>query len=233
MSSPEVNPVLQCILTGDTEGLQQCFENPEDPNHEIASQQLQEQDIVGRSNLFMACMLGRSDILQELVKYGADINEVTSRGYSPLHSVAVWGHSETLRTLVELGADIQARNFQDERPKDVALRYMQTECVDILDWAEAKQALQMYISYIQGIITDPEKVQGRLNKEDRNTTMNLCHLKSDWLLNTKNPSIKDFIEQKSQLENTLQPILSKLNTPPSGSLKNTKLRVSGSSRGSP
>lgn len=34
-------------------------------------------------------------------------------------------------------------------------------------FAEAKQALRTFIAHIQATIADPEKVQGRLNKEDK------------------------------------------------------------------
>ncbi|RXM33074.1 Ankyrin repeat domain-containing protein 45 [Acipenser ruthenus] len=153
----DTNPVLACALSGDIEGLQKWFENPEDPHHEQAIQMLQETDHVGRRVLFTACMLGRSDVVRELVRYGSDVNETTLR--------------------------------------------------------EAKQSLQMLISHIRDTIADPEKVQGKLNKEDKHTCLNTCLMKSDWIQDAKDPTIGEFVEQKKQLQDTLNPILSKLTVP--------------------
>lgn len=56
-------------------------------------------------------------------------------GYTLLHCAAAWGRLETLKTLVELDVDIEALNFREEKARDVAARYSQTECVEFLDWA--------------------------------------------------------------------------------------------------
>ncbi|XP_041098065.1 ankyrin repeat domain-containing protein 45-like [Polyodon spathula] len=223
MEPEDTNPVLACALSGDTEGLQKWFENPEDPHHEQVSQMVQETDAVGRRVLFTACMLGRSDVVRELVKYGSDVNETTLRGYSPLHCAAIWGQLECLKTLVELGYNIQALNFLGERAREVACRYSKTDCVEFLDLAEAKQSLQMLISHIRDTIADPEKVQGKLNKEDKHTCLNTCLMKLDWIQEAKDPTIGEFLEQKKQLQDTLNPILSKLTVPaPEPPLKGTK-----------
>ncbi|XP_070931888.1 ankyrin repeat domain-containing protein 45 isoform X3 [Macaca nemestrina] len=129
------NPLLQPALTGDVEGLQKIFEDPENPHHEQAMQLLLEEDIVGRNLLYAACMAGQSDVIRALAKYGVNLNEKTTRGYTLLHCAAAWGRLETLKALVELDVDIEALNFREERARDVAARYSQTECVEFLDWA--------------------------------------------------------------------------------------------------
>ncbi|XP_038398430.1 ankyrin repeat domain-containing protein 45 isoform X3 [Canis lupus baileyi] len=131
-----VNPLLQPALTGDVEGLQKIFEDPENPHHEQAMQLLLEEDIVGRNLLYAACMAGQSDVIRALAKYGVNLNEKTTRGYTLLHCAAAWGRLETLKALVELDVDIEALNFREERARDVAARYSQTECVEFLDWAD-------------------------------------------------------------------------------------------------
>lgn len=75
-----VNPLLQPALTGDVEGLQKIFEDPENPHHEQAMQLLLEEDIVGRNLLYAACMAGQSDVIRALAKYGVNLNEKTTRG---------------------------------------------------------------------------------------------------------------------------------------------------------
>lgn len=75
-----INPLLQPALTGDVEGLQMIFEDPENPHHEQAMQLLLEEDIVGRNLLYAACMAGQSDVIRALAKYGVNLNEKTARG---------------------------------------------------------------------------------------------------------------------------------------------------------
>ncbi|XP_077784331.1 ankyrin repeat domain-containing protein 45 isoform X3 [Podarcis muralis] len=151
------NPLLRACLTGDTEGVQQIFEDLEDPDHEKANRLLMEKDIVGRGLLYATCMAGQSDVIRTLARYGVDLKDKTAR--------------------------------------------------------EAKQNLRNLILQIQTTITDPEKVQGRLNKEDKNISLKACQAKSDWLENTKEATMQDFLEQKQLLEDIMLPIFTKLATP--------------------
>ncbi|KTF88998.1 hypothetical protein cypCar_00005774 [Cyprinus carpio] len=214
MRSTEEKTVLLCALDDDVEGLKSLLESLlESANDTQQSENiLWEKDEVGRNALFVACTLGRSGIVRELVRNGADVNELTARGYSPLHYSAMWGQLDTLKTLVELNADFQAISFRGEKAVDVARRYDKLDCAEYLAWAEAKQSLQALIEDMRNIIADPEKVQGKLNKEDKTVCINTCSAKSDWIHNTKNATIQDFIEQKKHLEDILAPVLIKLNT---------------------
>ncbi|XP_019355713.2 ankyrin repeat domain-containing protein 45 [Alligator mississippiensis] len=222
------NPLLRPVLLGEVEGVQQIFENPEDPNHEKAMQLLLEKDVIGRDMLYAACMVGQSEVIRALAKYGVDMKDKTPRGYTLLHCTAAWGQLETLKILVELGADIVATTFRGEKARDIACRYGQAECVDFLDWSEAKQTLQMFISHVQATITDPEKVQGRLNKEDKNASLSACRAKSDWLNSTKEATRLDFLAQKQELEDKMLPIFTKMATPRLPTAKNVKSSVSSS-----
>ncbi|XP_053325457.1 ankyrin repeat domain-containing protein 45 isoform X2 [Spea bombifrons] len=204
------SPFLRCVLEGDIQALQLLFENEQ---HEQAQQLLSEQDLLGRNPLFLACILGRTDVVKELVKRGADVNQQTARGYLPLHCAAAWGQLEVLKTLVELGTDITAVNFQGEKACQVASRYNKTECIDFLNWDEAKHALKTYISFIQQTMADPERVHVKLLKDEKVQVNKACKAKTEWLEHTKNPTTQDFIEQKSQLEAAVQVVLTKLNTP--------------------
>ncbi|OBS76365.1 hypothetical protein A6R68_17188, partial [Neotoma lepida] len=187
------NPLLQPALTGDVEGLQKIFEDPEHPHHEHAVQLLMEEDIVGRNLLYAACMAGKSDVIRALAKYGVNLNETTTR--------------------VELDVDIEALNFRGERARDVAARYSQTECVHFLDWADARLLLKRFIAKSSLIITEPEKGPGKLFKEDKNTILNACRMKNEWLETHPEASISEIFEQKQQLEEIVAPILTKMSTP--------------------
>ncbi|XP_056600140.1 ankyrin repeat domain-containing protein 45 [Triplophysa dalaica] len=204
--------IFSCALEDDVEGLKSLLGSNSDSDNEQSRNIMREKDEVGRSALFTACMLGRSCILRELVKNGADVNELTVRGYSPLHSSAMWGQLDTLKTLVELNADLQATNFLGEKAVDVARRYCKPDCEEYLAWADAKQDLQALINRVKETIADAEKGPGKLNKADKNICINTCSAKSDWMQSTKNATIQEFIEQKNNLESVVEPILLRLNT---------------------
>ncbi|XP_026942096.1 sodium/hydrogen exchanger 11 isoform X2 [Sagmatias obliquidens] len=208
-----INPLLPPALTGDVEGLQKIFEDPENPHHEQAMQLLLEEDIVGRNLLYAACMAGQSDVIRALAKYGVNLNEKTTRGYTLLHCAAAWGRLETLKALVELDVDIESLNFQEERARDVAARYSQTECVEFLDRADARLALKKYIANVSAIVTDTAKGPGKLFKEDKNTILNACRIKNEWLETHLEASINELFEQKQQLEDIVTPIFTKMATP--------------------
>ncbi|XP_012513204.1 PREDICTED: ankyrin repeat domain-containing protein 45 [Propithecus coquereli] len=207
------NPLLQPAVTGDVEGLRKIFEDPESPHHQQAMQLLLEEDIVGRNLLYAACMAGQSDVIRALAKYGVNLNEKTTRGYTLLHCAAAWGRLETLKALVELDVDIEALNFREERARDVAARYSQAECVEFLDWADARLALKKYITKVSLAVTDTDKGPGKLLKEDKNTVLNACRAKNEWLVSHSEASINELFEQKQQLEDIVTPILTKMTIP--------------------
>ncbi|XP_029309668.1 ankyrin repeat domain-containing protein 45 [Cottoperca gobio] len=199
--------IFTCVLSGDVESITGYFER------EGVTDEAQEKDMcgmkdeVGRNALLTGCMLGRSDVVRELLTHGARVDEQTVRGYSSLHLAACWGHLQTVRTLLELGADTQAETFRGERPVDLAQRYSRTDCADCLILAEAKQDLMSYVAFVKDLVSDPEK---NLTKEEKNICTRACSAKSDWIQSVKHSTVSDFIAQRKDIENTLQPILSKL-----------------------
>ncbi|XP_062919781.1 ankyrin repeat domain-containing protein 45 isoform X1 [Mobula hypostoma] len=204
------NNFLNSVLTGDAENLRRCFVN--EPSHEKSNELLNIHDDFGRNAVFAAAILGHCEVIQELVSQGANVNEQTNRGYTPLHCAAAWGKLESLKALVSLGANVQTINFRDEKAQDIAKRYSIANCVEFLDWAEGKMILELYISNIQETVTDLEKSQGKLSKQDRTAFTNACRAKSEWLLTAQNASIEEFEEQKKQLEMSVEPIITKLTT---------------------
>lgn len=55
--------------------------------------------------LFEAARLGRTDLIGDLVKLGADVNAYDARGYTPLILAAYDGHIDTVDALIKVGAD--------------------------------------------------------------------------------------------------------------------------------
>ncbi|XP_030743626.2 ankyrin repeat domain-containing protein 45 [Echinops telfairi] len=208
-----VNPLLEPALTGNVEGLQKIFEDPANPHHEQAMQLLLEEDMVGRNLLYAACMAGQSDVIRALAKYGVNLNEKSARGYTLLHCAAAWGRLETLKVLVDLDVDIAALNFREETARDVAARYSQTECVEFLDWADARLTLRKCIGKFFATITDMEKGPGKLLKEDKNTILSACRAKNEWLETHLEASISELLEQKQLLEDIVTPIFTKISAP--------------------
>ncbi|KAK2843951.1 hypothetical protein Q5P01_010610 [Channa striata] len=196
--------VIKRVASGDLESLRQYFEDErvsEDPDF------FGKTDEAGRNVLHVASLLERSVIVRELVRHGAKVNEQTVRGYSSLHLASCWGHVDTVRTLLELGADIQAKTFREERPVDLARKYSRSDCVECLILAEAKQDLVSYIAFINNMISDSE---GKLTKKDKDNCLHVCSAKSDWIQSFKNPTVSDFVAQRKDIEDSLQPILNKL-----------------------
>lgn len=258
-----LNPLLRPALTGDVEGLQEFFKDPEHPQYRQAMQLLLAEDVVGRNLLYAACMAGQSDVIRALAKQGVDLNVETTRGYTLLHCAAAWGRLETLKVLVELDADIEARNYWEESARDVAARYSQAECVEFLERAgnarigqagsgaelpgrcgggvsscrgrpcrpdcsraclagtggsgaaeaepsDARLTLKRYIAKAFAGVTDTEKGQLKLLKEDKNTILNACRTKTEWLEAHPQATVREMCEQRQQLEDVVTPIYAKV-----------------------
>lgn len=83
--------------------------------------------------LHAAAMQGHSEVCQELLETGVDVNVQTiPQGYAPLHSAAYGGYLEAIKVLLAYGADLELRNYRDERPVETAQRQNQNEVVVFL-----------------------------------------------------------------------------------------------------
>ncbi|XP_022320747.1 ankyrin repeat domain-containing protein 45-like isoform X1 [Crassostrea virginica] len=210
---PDTNIVTHCILKNDVERLRKSFEEDEDPYKEIVADLINTRGRDGKSPLDLASTLGRVELARELIVRGAEVNSANLKGYTALHHAAAWGKVSLLKVLVDALSDLQLKTAHGERARETALRYNQTECVDFLDWAEAKSELLDAIKNHQEFLTDPERNQGRLNKEDKNIITNACKEKTEWLENTSDATTQDFISQRQNLDEIITPIIQKLNEP--------------------
>ncbi|XP_074654260.1 ankyrin repeat domain-containing protein 45-like [Tubulanus polymorphus] len=208
------NIVMECAFKGDSQRLAECFEDNEDNIYRGEVDALVNKRVEnGNSPLDIVAILGKIEVARELVNHEVEINAANQKGYTALHRAALWGKIDVVKCLVENGADLQLRTENKERPREIAVRYNQTECVDYLDWAEAKIALQDTIKNLRETVADPEKVQGRLTKDDKNLSVNACNEKHDWLENTPDATTQDFITQKRELDDLTEPIWIKLSEP--------------------
>jgi ankyrin repeat protein len=61
-------------------------------------------------DLIDASACGHIEIVQELIKHGADPNAKNNVGYTALMYAAYWGYIKIVRALLEAGADVLAKN---------------------------------------------------------------------------------------------------------------------------
>lgn len=203
--------LFEIATKGDVERFIELFEDPESDYARDPSRVLNARNEDGKSALDLAAMLGRKEMIRELLERGADINSQTKRGYTALHRAASWGHPDCLKVMVLNGADLQIHNTHGERAREIAARYHKDSCVEYLDRAEAQQALLFVISSMKDTITDPEKHLGRFTREDKLNGNRFCDEKSDWLeAHKENASVEEIYRQKYELEELLKPMLSKL-----------------------
>jgi len=59
------------------------------------------------------------EVVQLLLKYGANINAQDSSGRTPLHWASSGGNQKTARRLLERGANVHARNGEENTPFQV------------------------------------------------------------------------------------------------------------------
>lgn len=216
---PNTNIVTHCVLKNDVERLRKSFEDDEDPYKETVADLINSRGRDGKSPLDLTSTLGRIELAKELILRGAEVNSANIKGYTALHHAAAWGKVSLLKVLVDALADLQLKTAHGERARETALRYNQTECVDFLDWAEAKSELLEAIRNHQEFLTDPERNQGRLTKEDKNIITNSCKEKTEWVENTSDATTQDFISQRQNLDEIITPIIQKLNEPGTNKIK--------------
>ncbi|XP_018652671.1 putative fetal globin-inducing factor [Schistosoma mansoni] len=69
---------------------------------------LSAKDQDGYTALHRAAYGGHVEVLQYLMKYGANINNRTEDGWTPLHSAAFWNKLSCVQLLISAGADLNA-----------------------------------------------------------------------------------------------------------------------------
>lgn len=215
LSNLSKNIAMICAYKGNAVRYIQSFADEEDPFHAVVAEQtnLRSEPDDGKTPLEVASLMGKNEMVKELIEREAEVNATNLKGYTALHLAAAWGKIDSMKILVSYGADIQMRTRHGERARETALRYGQTECVDYLDWAEAKAGLVDLITLMRETLADPEKVQGRLTKDDKSITQNACTEKSDWVEGTPDATTQDFIDKKRELDEVLAPIWDKLSEP--------------------
>jgi ankyrin repeat protein len=87
---------------------------------------------IHNSPIYLAAWDGNSEILQFLVRHGADINWRNEYGWTPIHWAAQGGRTDTVEWLAQHGADINCRTESGDTPIHWAAREGHTDAVKCL-----------------------------------------------------------------------------------------------------
>lgn len=74
----------------------------------------------GKETLMLAASQGASDVIEQLLSHGVDVQIKNSKGNSPLHLAAYYGHEEAIKVLLKYKANIYALNDNGESPLNLA-----------------------------------------------------------------------------------------------------------------
>lgn len=207
------------IISKDVSKLLEAFDWPEDPLHDQVAQLCAERDAQGRSTIEFAALLGgRGEFIRELCTRNVlPQNDVNRNGYSALHFAAAWGRVDSLRALYESGWDIHLRTVYGERARETALRYNHPDCVEFLDWADAKNCLELTIQQWRAALADPERVShGKLSKDDRKLIDSYCTEKSTWMAINPSATTRELAQAKSEMDMLLGPLWVRMHEAASG-----------------
>ncbi|KAM6514250.1 hypothetical protein FALCPG4_015406 [Fusarium falciforme] len=87
---------------------------------------------LGRSALGMACANGAAEVVDVLLKKGADLIVKNSDGWTPLYAASTKGHVEVVKMLLKVGADITVGDSNRRTPLYAASGNGHVEVVKLL-----------------------------------------------------------------------------------------------------
>ncbi len=96
-------------------------------------------DDSGRTPMHLAALHGRTDIVQALIKAGADKDATNNSGETPMHYAAREGRTDIVQALIEAGADKEAKTNYGETALDSVYRSL---TYGELEGAENDQLIQ-------------------------------------------------------------------------------------------
>ena len=105
--------------------------------------------VLGQTPLAMAALFGHTEIVDLLIRSGANVNAPTRDGNTPLHNAAFFGHAEAAELLLSSGADRDARNNLGQTVIEVMLT----------DW----DMTQFIAAFVQVQLDRDRVIRGRLS----------------------------------------------------------------------
>ncbi|UJR24559.1 hypothetical protein I4U23_005934 [Adineta vaga] len=89
----------------------------------------------GATALHVAAAKGYIDVIDLLIRAGANLNSVDNDGWTPLHAAAHWDKHDVIKYLIEKNASLDVKNYAGQTPLDVC----DGETSDLLKELKAKQ----------------------------------------------------------------------------------------------
>lgn len=95
-------------------------------------------DFNGESPLHYAAKFGTSEVVGDLVYYGADVNMLSRDGNAPIHLAAAAGMGDVIYKLAANGADVNLSDADQQSPLHLSAKGGFTECIDALVYNKAQ-----------------------------------------------------------------------------------------------
>lgn len=114
-----------------------------------------QKDSLERTLLYISSRNGYYDIVEFLIKLGADINARQKTGSTPLHGAAFYGHESIVKLLLENGCDPKIKNNYINGGNTAAEEANKTSIKTIISNSYSDQILDLYHRlYSQGYVTN-------------------------------------------------------------------------------
>ena len=124
-----------CVNTGNFKLLKTLIRTKKNKNF------LRNIDDLKRTLLYLAARNGFKDIVEYLIKIGADLNSTQSTGSTPLHAAAFYGHKDIVKLLIDNGANPNIKNKFNNFP----IKEGKTEDIkEIINSTNDNQILNLY-----------------------------------------------------------------------------------------
>nr|XP_015209327.1 PREDICTED: oxysterol-binding protein-related protein 1 isoform X1 [Lepisosteus oculatus] len=133
----EVNPEDQFLhdaRNGNHEGIRKVLESKKQGETDMnINCKGKSKSNLGWTPLHLACYFGHKDVVEELLKAGADVDVLNNMGDTPLHRAAFTGRKEVVMLLLQYNACATVLNGTAQTPRDV------TKDVEIRNMLEAAE----------------------------------------------------------------------------------------------
>ena len=107
----------------------------------IIGADVNERDVKDETPLIIAILEGKYDVVEVLLKQGADINAIGGWWFrTPLHYASEAGYENIVELLISNGADVNAEGSDDATPLDLAVEQGYINIIDLLE--EARRSPQ-------------------------------------------------------------------------------------------
>jgi len=126
----------------------------------------EKENVFNDTPLHKASINGHADVVELLLKHGADADATSSNGSTPLHYAAYNGHANIVKLLLENCADPSAKNNIGKKPADVARERRHIEIANMIE-----NVMELFEALKKKDISKAEKLLVDLrvpNARDRN-----------------------------------------------------------------